>query len=66
MNKQHLLIWGDNNNRFFVDAVHGADRITLATVVTQIDAETIARQISGWTRREDGRPFPIHLGRNTQ
>ena len=44
-----------------VEAVMGADRITLATSHNHADAFQIAQKIASWTRRDpDNIPFPIY------
>ena len=61
MDKAHLLIRTDQpRNCYLIEAVMGADRITLATATTHADAFTIATNLRAWTRRDpDNMPFPI-------
>lgn len=61
MDQAHLLIHTDHRRRcYLIEAVMGADRITLATSVDHADAFQIASKIRDWTRRDpDNIPFPI-------
>ena len=62
MDKEHILIRTDHHrNLFLIEAVMGADRITLATSRTHADAFQIAQKLAAWTRRDpDNVPFPIY------
>jgi hypothetical protein len=62
MDKAHILIRTDHHrNLFLIEAVMGADRITLATSNTHADAFQIAQKLASWTRRDpDNVPFPIY------
>jgi len=62
MDKAHLTIRTDQARRLFlVEAVMGADRITLATTHDHADAFQIAQKLAAWTRRDpDNVPFPIY------
>lgn len=62
MDKEHILIRTDHHRRLFlVEAVMGADRITLATTTDHADAFQIASNLRKWTRRDpDNIPFPIY------
>lgn len=62
MDKEHILIRTDHHrNVFLIEAVMGADRITLATSNNHADAFQIAQKLAAWTRRDpDNVPFPIY------
>ena len=62
MDKEHILIRTDHHrNVLLIEAVMGADRITLATSNTHADAFQIAQKLAAWTRRDpDNVPFPIY------
>ena len=62
MDKEHILIRTDKHRQMFlIEAVMGADRITLATSHTHADAFQIAQKLAAWTRRDpDNIPFPIY------
>ena len=61
MDSAHLLIRTDQHRRcYLIEAVMGADRITLATSLDHADAFQIATKLRAWTRRDpDNLPFPI-------
>ena len=62
MDKEHILIRTDQHRQtFLIEAVMGADRITLATSNNHADAFQIAQKLAAWTRRDiDNVPFPIY------
>ena len=62
MDKEHILIRTDKHRQMFlIEAVMGADRITLATSHNHADAFQIAQKLAAWTRRDiDNIPFPIY------
>ena len=62
MDKEHILIRTDHHRQLFlIEAVMGADRITLATSNNHADAFQIAQKLASWTRRDpDNVPFPIY------
>jgi len=61
MDKAHLTIRNDHPRRLYlIEAVMGADRITLATSHDHADAFQIAQNLRAWTRRDpDNVPLPI-------
>lgn len=62
MDQAHLTIRTDRHRQLFlIEAVMGADRITLATSRNHSDAFQIAQKLVAWTRRDpDNVPFPIY------
>lgn len=62
MDAAHFTIRTDHPRQMFlIEAVMGADRITLATSRNHADAFQIAQKLSAWTRRDpDNVPFPIY------
>ncbi len=62
MDKEHITIRTDHHRQLFlIEAVKGADRITLATSHNHADAFQIAQKLAAWTRRDsDNVPFPIY------
>ena len=60
MDKEHILIRTDHHRQLFlIEAVMGADRITLATSHNHADAFQIAQKLAAWTRR-DIHNIPFH------